>query len=71
MAPTRGSGQEFFEISRVGLGLIGSGRFGSALVGFFKSHGSGPITVTRTDPTREQPSPAMIFRYIFLTLERW
>ena len=28
MAPTGGSGQEFFEISRVGSGRVGSGRVG-------------------------------------------
>ena len=83
MTPTRGSGQDVFQISRVGLGRaradsvgagsVGSGRVrmffrsqgsgwvGSGLVrvgsGAFQSYqGSGPVTVTRPDPTQPDPT---------------
>ena len=58
-------GQHVFEISWVGSGRVGSGRVGSGRVGSgrvgsgrvgspgFQAHGSGRITLTQPNPTRE------------------
>ena len=48
--PALFTGQEVFEVSRVGLSRVGSARLGKG--GFSDSHGLGPVTATRPDPTR-------------------
>ena len=55
MTPTRGSGQELFEILRAGLGRVGSGQE------VLSYHGSGPVTVTR-DPNRPTAALKIFFR---------
>ena len=50
MTSTRGSVQELFDVSRIGLDWVRSGRVGSGQE-VSNSHGSGSVTVTRPDPT--------------------
>ena len=68
MTPARGSGQEVFEISRVGLGRVGTGWVGSGRIGSdqevfeISRIGFGLLDPTRSDPTR--PDPRSLTRHV-------